>query len=807
MTPEHWKQIKDVFQSLADCVPDERIARLDQICAGDAELRRELELLLESDDQARSFLEVPPVKIPQTNLEGRTIGPYRVVSLLGRGGMGEVYKARDSRVDRTVALKILPAEVAGDEDRMKRFVLEAKAASALSHPGVATIYDSGEKDGVTFIAMEYVDGQTLEQTMNGRPMSAIEIRTIALQVAEALEAAHSKGITHRDIKPANLMINARGDVKVLDFGLAKVSPQSMSENTPIGLRTVTGTLMGTVEYMSPEQALGHEVDCRTDIFSLGVVLYQMATGQSPFAAISLGATIDRILHSEPEPISKLNPRIPPELERVIQKCLEKKREQRYPSARDLMADLSDRRLTAAWPRTIGDFIVRPQWVIAFGVIGLIVWLATIALILWQQPWRAAWNGSNRTVPTSHSVAGDTSQPSPPVPASDTNDRSKETEAISINESKDAGITNRPSPTAEGPPMAVVADASPASRTELEARPVSDAVPKGIGANIPTIVDPLFTPAGIALGPDGSIYLSDADGARIFKITPSGEVRTIAGTGTPGYSGDGGLATSAQLQNPAGIALDRDGNLYVADRPYRIRKITPAGIMSTVVGTGFSGIAADGRTAISSPLSNPTSVAVDNLGNLYFVEGGARIRKVTTDGMIDTVFGAAPGPAAYTSVAVNKAGDLYIANPLNSRILKVAAGAHEPLVVVGTGVRGISGDEGPAASAQLSYPSQIAIDGFGNLYINDSDWRRIRKVTSDGIIHTVQSQSGVAGVYVGPTLANPPGLAIDATGDIYVVQAGNSRSVVRVMPDGRITPAVLWHGEVEPVVVGQGPVNA
>jgi sugar lactone lactonase YvrE len=604
------------------------------------------------------------------------------------------------------------------------------------------------------------------------------------------------------------MISARGEVKVLDFGLAKMSRQATAEYSLVTLRTVTGTLMGTVEYMSPEQALGHEVDYRTDIFSLGVVLYQMATGQSPFAATGLGATIDRILHSEPEPISKLNPRIPPELERVIQKCLEKKREHRYQFARDLMADLGERRLMPASPTTIRDFIVRPQWVIAFGVIGLIVWMATIALILWQRPWKTAGNEPNRPVPTGHSVAG-TSQPSPSAPAADTTNRSKETEAISVKGSNDATITNRTDSTTGSPPLATVAVASTTPRTELEARPVSDAAPQGIDAKVPTIVDTLFTPAGIALAPDRSIYLSDADGARIFKITPSGEVLTIAGTGIPGYSGDGGLATSAQLQNPAGIALDRDGNLYVADRPYRIRKITPAGIISTVVGTGYPGIAADGRTAISSPLSNPTSVAADDLGNLYFVEGGARIRKVTTDGMIDTVFGAAPGPVAYTSVAVNKAGDLYIANPLNSRILKVAPGAREPVVVAGTGVRGISGDEGPATSAQLSSPSQIAIDRLGNLYINDSDWRRIRKVTSDGIIHTIQPQSGVAGVYVGPTLANSPGLAIDANGDIYVVQAGNSRSVVRAMPDGRITPAVLWHGEVEPVVVGQSakPISA
>src|SRR5262245_46210756 len=178
MTPEHWKQIKDVFQSLVECAPSDRAARLDEVCAGDAELRRELELLLKSDEEARSFLEIPPVRIPHQSMNqplvGRTIGPYQVVSLLGRGGMGEVYQARDSRLDRTGALKILPADVAEDPERMKRFVIEAKAASALSHPSVATIYDIGENDGITFIAMEYVEGQTLEERMNGRPMSAIE---------------------------------------------------------------------------------------------------------------------------------------------------------------------------------------------------------------------------------------------------------------------------------------------------------------------------------------------------------------------------------------------------------------------------------------------------------------------------------------------------------------------------------------------------------------------------------------------------------------------------------------------------------
>jgi serine/threonine protein kinase len=304
------------------------------------------------------------------------IGPYKLVSLLGRGGMGEVYRALDSRLDRTVALKILPADVAEDPDRKKRFVIEAQAASRLSHPNVATIYDIGETDGIAFIAMEYVEGETLEGRMKRRRLSPIEIRTILRQIAEALDEAHSKGITHRDIKPANLMITARGEVKVLDFGLAKISPHTVSPDVT-SMQTLPGLLMGTVEYMSPEQALGRGVDCRTDIFSLGIVLYQMATGQSPFASISVGETIDRILHGEPEPISVLNPGIPQDLEVVIQRCLEKDRERRFQSARDLLADLRGQQLTMFSPKAIRDFIPHKKWVMAFGGVAVLVWVAML----------------------------------------------------------------------------------------------------------------------------------------------------------------------------------------------------------------------------------------------------------------------------------------------------------------------------------------------------------------------------------------------------------------------------------------------
>lgn len=222
---------------------------------------------------------------------GRTLGHYQIVSLLGAGGMGEVYLAQDTRLDRRVALKSLPADVASDQERMRRFVREAKAASALNHPNVAHIYEIGEAEGVSFIAMEYVEGQTLAAKIGGRPLEIAEMIEISIQVADALDEADGKGITHRDIKPTNIMITPRGMVKVLDFGLAKVTlPTSQEVATTLSTMTETmpGVVMGTVPYMSPEQALGREMDHRSDIFSLGVVLYEMATGRLVFSGVDGG---------------------------------------------------------------------------------------------------------------------------------------------------------------------------------------------------------------------------------------------------------------------------------------------------------------------------------------------------------------------------------------------------------------------------------------------------------------------------------------------------------------------------------------
>jgi two-component system LytT family response regulator len=270
---------------------------------------------------------------------GSNIAHYRVVSRLGEGGMGAVYLADDTRLGRRVALKVLPASVAADPERMHRFVQEAKLASALTHPNVAYIHEIGEDDGLRFLAMEYVEGEPLSVRLGRGLLELSELLSIGSQVADALDDAHSKGIVHRDIKPSNLMLTPRGYVKVLDFGLAKLETPKNREETQ--LMTSAGMVMGTVAYMSPEQALGRDVDHRTDLFSLGVVLYEMATARLPFAGTTPSETMARILGSQPDAIARFNYDVPEGLDRTVRKCLEKDRERRYQSARELLVDLKN----------------------------------------------------------------------------------------------------------------------------------------------------------------------------------------------------------------------------------------------------------------------------------------------------------------------------------------------------------------------------------------------------------------------------------------------------------------------------------
>jgi serine/threonine protein kinase len=352
MTPEHWQKVEEILQAALDRPPQERALFLNEACSGDAQLQREANWLIDAYNEAGDFIEEPAIAQDahvllsdylQTNI-GRDVGPYKIIERLGGGGMGEVYLAEDARLDRLVALKILPAYFVSDDARLRRFQREARAASALNHPNILTIHEVGDLDGIHFIATEFIDGQTIRELIAHDDLSWTDVLDIAIQVASALMAAHAAGIVHRDIKPENIMRRSDGIVKILDFGIAKLLEQTPNESSAITrAQTETGIVLGTVGYMSPEQARGLAIDERSDLWSLGVVLYEMLTYRAPFDGATRMDTMVAILEREPAPLFRSDENSGPSIQRlqdIVGKALSKDRSERYQTASELHAGLT-----------------------------------------------------------------------------------------------------------------------------------------------------------------------------------------------------------------------------------------------------------------------------------------------------------------------------------------------------------------------------------------------------------------------------------------------------------------------------------
>ena len=355
-SPDRWQRIEALFHEALELKPEARPEFLENSCHGDQELRKELETLLESAEKPIDVLRKPVLEAAQQVMSqghrgmfapGKRLAHYEIISLLGAGGMGEVYLAEDTQLRRKVAIKMLLPELTRDERDLRRFEQEARAASALNHPNILTIHEFGQADGLRFIASEYIEGVTLRQTIAKGRLELNDATEIAMQIASALSAAHACGIVHRDIKPDNVIVRGDGIVKVLDFGIAKLSLRQVEETIrrrAAHLASSTsepGMIRGTARYMSPEQARGIAVDARSDIFSLGSVMYEMVTGRAAFEGETASDVIAEILKSEPPPPAEFAPETPPELVRIIGKALRKDRESRYQTARVLLTDLQE----------------------------------------------------------------------------------------------------------------------------------------------------------------------------------------------------------------------------------------------------------------------------------------------------------------------------------------------------------------------------------------------------------------------------------------------------------------------------------
>jgi sugar lactone lactonase YvrE len=753
---------------------------------------------------------------------------YEVGGELGRGGFGLVLAARHRRLGREVAVKVLSA-AGGEAGLQDRFLAEARVLAGLDHPHVVRIHDYVEHEGQCLLVMERLSAGTLKSRA-AAGLSLPAVCAVGLAVAEALGCAHGHGVLHRDVKPDNVLFATAGLLKVTDFGIAKIFEGSAS---------LSSGLMGTPAYMAPEQCVGDRLGPGTDLYALGVVLYELLARQPLFgAALTPVALLHHHLYQQPAPL----PGVPAPVAAVVFRALAKDRAERHASAREFALDLARAAARAVGPGWLGSSgmqVRADDEVLDAARAGPVPRPAEPPTQPSARPWRPP--GTDRPM-------------SPTAPTDDSGPARAGQPATTVAASPLGGATTRPDqPTRQAPPPTRVDSPPPAPhppappplpppggaghgrrgwavaasaagvlllvavvllvvRPDGQGRDTGGASPTTTpAATLPTGASRPATPAtldfydpkGLAVDRAGNLYVADRGNQRVRRVGTDGRVTTVAGTGTPGATGDGGPATKANLTAPDGVAVDTAGNLYICSlADSRVRRIGTDGRITTVAGTGDGGFSGDGGPATQAAFDFPVGVAVDTAGNLFIADAGnARVRRVGTDGRISTVagtgeagFGGDGGPATQAKLAfpyrlaVDTTGNLYIADRGADRVRRVGTDGRIS-TVAGSGEKGYGGDGGPATQAALD-PAGLAFDGAGNLFIADLENNRVRRVGTDGRITTVagsgeKGYGGDGGPATQAKLDRPEDLAVDRSGNLYLADFGNDR-VRRVGTDGRIS---------------------
>ena len=855
MTAERWQRVKELLHQAMQLTPEQRAHYLDQACATDHDLRAEVDSLLQANEEVRStFMQrtetthassadraagAPNDRLPTLSGLPASFGPYEILEPVAKGGMGEVFRGRDTRLRRSVAIKVLPADLRHDSSRLARFEREARAAGALNHPNIVSVYDIGIQDDIPFIVSEWIEGESLRRLIDKGPAPAGKLMQIANQLAAGLRAAHAAGIVHRDLKPENIMLTPDMRVKILDFGLAKhVTRDGGPVKGPeTKVLTRPGLMLGTIRYLSPEQVQGKTVDERSDIFSLGAVLYELASGKAAFHRDKLIDVLNAILGDEPPP---LKADIPPSVNRIIRRCLAKDPLQRFQNAGELAAALQAVGDISKVRRVLWAFERRPfRWwavttVVAAGCAGLIThWVQTHAH---AGPVAQSRSAASRPVSQPVEVVA------PPEPARKTTPEPPESgvkaepapasqaEAVSPREPPATPTQAAVIETVAGQRWKFTGDGMPARQVALghcddvrcdgEGNIYAtdwgnEAVVKidrnGIlhvlaGPDSPPDDRP-HSPHFLAVDHAGAIYFSQIFVIR--KFLPGGHVTLVAGRHAPGFSPDGARAQGSAIADVTGMTLAADGSVIFSELGNRqVRRVDPQGNLQTIAGSGAPGFAGDGGPAQRASLGGPRGVALDSAGNLFIADPlNHCVRKVARDQRIFTVagHGIAGNLGCPSGLAVNRRDDLFIADPCKGQIFVLRDSRISVFAGSGELHQEPSADGVAAISASFDEWA-LAFDEHDNLLVAGPDFGHIYQISRDGIFHIIAG-SGLWGVTRQETPASqalfqsPSRLAVDGAGNVFITDDGANR-IYRLDRRGVVTHIAGHSGLSHPSFEGE-----